>query len=85
VGHDRARIEALIAEVWREVLGIETVSANDYFFDLGGDSMNAVAAVAGIWVRTGAEVDVEDLLLQTLGQLATYCTNHARPHPHPHA
>jgi amino acid adenylation domain-containing protein len=32
-------IEREVAEVWREILGVERVGVNDNFFDLGGDSL----------------------------------------------
>jgi aryl carrier-like protein len=38
--------EELIAELWAALLGIETVSADDNFFDLGGDSLTASRFVA---------------------------------------
>ena len=42
----RTRLEASLAMIWSEVLGIETVGIHDNFFDLGGASMNALRIVA---------------------------------------
>ncbi|WP_370161146.1 MupA/Atu3671 family FMN-dependent luciferase-like monooxygenase [Limimaricola soesokkakensis] len=42
-----------IAEIWRELLGIEAVSPNDSFFDLGGHSLLAVRAHREIRDRLG--------------------------------
>jgi amino acid adenylation domain-containing protein/non-ribosomal peptide synthase protein (TIGR01720 family) len=38
--------ERALAEVWRAVLGIERLSVNDNFFDLGGDSILALQVVS---------------------------------------
>ncbi|HEX2211051.1 MAG TPA: phosphopantetheine-binding protein [Longimicrobium sp.] len=35
----RSEMEALVAEVWREVLGVERIGVHDNFFDLGGTSL----------------------------------------------
>ncbi|MDF2986507.1 MAG: hypothetical protein K0R50_2017, partial [Eubacterium sp.] len=39
--HEKAenRIEASVAEMWKHVLGIETLGMNDNFFDVGGHSL----------------------------------------------
>ncbi len=39
--------EAILAEVWRRVLGVETVGVGDNFFALGGDSILTLQVVAG--------------------------------------
>ncbi len=42
----RTPLEASLAAIWSEVLGIEQVGIHDNFFDLGGASMNALRIVA---------------------------------------
>ena len=44
----RTKIEQTLADVWMEVLDLEKVSANDSFFDLGGDSLLVSRMVAKI-------------------------------------
>ncbi|WP_139488459.1 non-ribosomal peptide synthase/polyketide synthase [Brevibacillus dissolubilis] len=39
-------IEKKLAEIWRDVLGVETVGIHDNFFDLGGDSIISIQIVA---------------------------------------
>jgi hypothetical protein len=43
--------EALLAEVWRELLGCERVSRHDDFFALGGYSLTAVKLTARVQAR----------------------------------
>ncbi len=42
----RTPVEALLAEVWREVLGVPRVGVHDNFFELGGDSILVIQVVA---------------------------------------
>jgi amino acid adenylation domain-containing protein len=42
----RNATEARLAEVWRQVLGVEQVGIHDSFFELGGDSLLAVRVAA---------------------------------------
>jgi amino acid adenylation domain-containing protein len=54
--------EAAAAGAFREVLGLERVGADDDFFDLGGDSLSAVEALAALERSLGAELSAADLL-----------------------
>lgn len=50
-----ADLTATIQQTWAEVLDIAAVGAHDDFFDLGGNSLRGMRAMA----RIRAEVDVE--------------------------
>ncbi|MPZ79314.1 MAG: amino acid adenylation domain-containing protein [Actinophytocola sp.] len=52
----RTDVEALVAEVFAEILGVEKVGAHDNFLDLGGNSLRGMRAMAKI--RARIEVDV---------------------------
>jgi amino acid adenylation domain-containing protein len=47
---------AVIAEVWREVLGVPTIGPDDDFLALGGDSLIAVRIAARLRQRLGCEL-----------------------------
>ncbi len=51
----RSEAEALVAEVYADILQVEKVGAHDDFFALGGNSLRGMRAMA----RIRAEVDVE--------------------------
>jgi len=42
----RTPVEQKIAEIWRELLGLEQVGINDNFFELGGDSLHATQVLS---------------------------------------
>ncbi|MDQ3981185.1 MAG: amino acid adenylation domain-containing protein, partial [Actinomycetota bacterium] len=54
--------EELVAGVWSGALGVDRVGAADRFFDLGGDSIRAIAVVGALRDR-GADVSVQDLFV----------------------
>ena len=47
--------------VYTEVLGVEDVDVDRSFFDLGGDSLAAMRAIAAINAALGAELSVTAL------------------------
>ncbi|WP_128092674.1 non-ribosomal peptide synthetase, partial [Streptomyces afghaniensis] len=70
----RTPTEERVAQVWQEVLGVERVGAEDGFFELGGDSIRAVALV-GALRAAGFDVAVRDVFehrtVAGLGELIT--------------
>ena len=44
----RTPLEQRITEIWRGVLGVERVGINDDFFDLGGDSLQAIRFLSAV-------------------------------------
>lgn len=47
----RSRVEKILAEIWAEILNLETVGIHDNFFDLGGHSVLAVRLAAEVEKR----------------------------------
>ena len=56
----RTPAEELMADIWRQVLGIRRVGALDDFFDLGGDSILSLQVVSRA-VRAGWRISPRDL------------------------
>lgn len=57
----RTQTEQVIAEIWREVLGLDRVSVYDSFFALGGHSLLAMQAVSRLRKALGVEIAVRAL------------------------
>ncbi|WP_338868505.1 amino acid adenylation domain-containing protein [Myxococcus stipitatus] len=73
--------EQRLADIWREVLGVERVGMDDDFFALGGHSMKAVQALARIQEAWRVEVSLRVLFEHpTLGAMAKHLEA-ARPAP----
>lgn len=54
-------IEARLATIWIELLGVERVAAHDDFFDLGGHSLLATRVLARIDEALGARLALRDV------------------------
>jgi mycobactin peptide synthetase MbtE len=57
----RAEVERTMTANWREVLGVERVGLDDNFFDLGGNSLQAIQLYAMLRGALGVELAVLDL------------------------
>ncbi|PCC73853.1 amino acid adenylation domain-containing protein [Nannocystis exedens] len=58
----RDGLAAIVAEIWREALGVARVRDEDNFFDLGGTSLTAVKIRARVRERFGVTTPVHALL-----------------------
>ena len=67
-----------MAEIWATVLGIEAIGPDDNFFDLGGNSLQAVQIIGRMKADMGVRVRPTDLMYQTLRQLAASCGGEPR-------
>ncbi|MCW3842672.1 amino acid adenylation domain-containing protein [Micromonospora yasonensis] len=71
----RVRVERLVVDVWRDVLGVDQVGMRDNFFDLGGHSMRLLAVLERLRAQLGEVVTVTDLFRHsTVDSLATFLT-----------
>ncbi len=46
----------VVKDIWVEVLGVSTISPNDRFLDIGGNSLNVVEVVAKLRNSVGASI-----------------------------
>jgi acyl carrier protein len=74
----RTPLECLIAEIWRDLLGVDRVSVHDNFFDLGGHSLLSMQLIASLEKKLGLQIHSRELVFQTLGQLAAACEEQMR-------
>ncbi len=66
----RTPVEAELAEIWEQTLGVDRVGVHDDFFDLGGDSILAIQIVAHAR-RAGLALSVRQVFeRRTVGSLA---------------
>jgi amino acid adenylation domain-containing protein len=67
----RDDLEARLAAIWEEVLGVRPIGVTDDFFDLGGHSLLAVRVTARIEERLGRAVPLSAFLrASTIAELA---------------
>ena len=76
----RSEAELLLAVTWREVLGVERITLNDnYFADLGGDSLSVLRVIEIIRKKTGLRLEPNLILLNTLRQIAAHMSHQQSP------
>jgi len=64
-------LETELAEVWKEVLHLEQVGANDNFFEIGGHSLLSLRVAKAIVQKTGFRMEPRLLFTQSLRSIAT--------------
>ncbi|MCY1137657.1 SDR family NAD(P)-dependent oxidoreductase [Actinoplanes sp. Pm04-4] len=65
-------LEAVIARVWRDNLGVDDVGRDDDFFELGGNSLVAVQIIASMRTAVGVRLPMRSLFERpTVAALAT--------------
>ena len=62
-----------MAEIWREILGVDRVSVHDNFFEIGGHSLLSVQAIARIEKQTGVRLHPAQFMVDSLEQIAAAC------------
>jgi hypothetical protein len=74
-------MERLVADLWKEALGLVRVSVHDNFFDLGGHSLLSMRVLARVEKAIGKRVNPRELIFQTLEQFAAQCEKGAASLP----
>ncbi len=73
-------IESQLRAIWRRVLGVESVGADDNFFDLGGTSLQLIQVHAIITATMQSDVTVVDLFqFPRISALAARLSRAAEP------
>ncbi|WP_168703427.1 amino acid adenylation domain-containing protein [Gordonia paraffinivorans] len=77
----RTQLEAIVAEVFAQVLGIERVSVHDGFFELGGNSLSATKVAARLSAALERQVPVKAIFeADDVARLAEHITNSLSGH-----
>lgn len=64
--------EQVLCQLFQDVLDVEKVNADDNFFDLGGQSIQAMRLLLMIESKIGPELTIDELFdAPTAAQLAT--------------
>jgi acyl-CoA synthetase (AMP-forming)/AMP-acid ligase II len=72
----RTEVERMIAEVWRDVLGVDRVGVHDGFFELGGHSLLMLQVQSKLRVRFGRDIRIVELFKNpTIDSLARCLTD----------
>lgn len=45
--------EKALADIWKEIIGVEKISVNDRFMDIGGNSLNLIEVIEQVKEKMG--------------------------------
>jgi amino acid adenylation domain-containing protein len=75
----RNGVEEMLAEIWREVLGVKRVGTDDNFFELGGHSLLATQLVARVRSIFGVEAELRAVFeCRSLAEMSDRIASHLR-------
>jgi acyl carrier protein len=75
----RSHTERRLAEIWAEVLDLDSVGVYDNFFDLGGHSLAATRVVARVYQRFQLEIPLQALFESpTVAEMAAVINEHLK-------
>ncbi|MCD6569379.1 MAG: amino acid adenylation domain-containing protein, partial [Deltaproteobacteria bacterium] len=57
----RNEVEEIVADIWKEILGLDKVGIHDNFFDLGGHSLKVTQVVSRIRKKLGVDLPVRSV------------------------
>jgi NADP-dependent 3-hydroxy acid dehydrogenase YdfG len=64
-------LERIVADIWKDILGVAAVGADDNFFELGGNSLSAIQVISRMRAVLKADVPMTALIAHpTLAELA---------------
>ena len=52
-------VESAIAKIWSSVMKLEAVDVHDHFYDLGGESLQAMRIMAGVRKAFSVDIDLQ--------------------------
>ncbi len=66
-------MQKLLIEIWKEILGINSISIDDNYYEIGGDSLKAIAIISEIDKRMNIKVPVREIFRNcTINTLSGY-------------
>lgn len=73
----RDEIEIKLSEIWSEILGIENISIEDNFLEIGIHSLNIMTMIANVYEEFEVELPLEEVFNHaTIDKIASYIRQH---------